>query len=68
MGCMGGSRRRPQNRMPKPRLIDRNWVHDLVEEPFAEDMHAKRALSLGNRAVGLMHASSGFVKTCSDAP
>jgi Transposase DDE domain len=37
-------------------------VHALVEDLFAEDMHAKRVLSLGNAVVGVMHAASLSVR------
>lgn len=37
-------------------------VHALVEDVFAEDMHAKRVLSLGNAVVGVMHAASLSVR------
>lgn len=33
-------------------------VHAFVEDVLAEDMHAKRVLSLGNAVVGVMHAAS----------
>jgi Transposase DDE domain len=44
--------------MPPSRSIDAAWVHEFVEGLFAEDMHAKRVLSLGNSVVGVMHAAS----------
>lgn len=37
-------------------------VHALVEDLFAEDMHAKRVESLGNAVVGVMHAASLSVR------
>jgi Transposase DDE domain len=37
-------------------------VHALVEDVFAEDMHAARVRSLGNAVVGVMHAASLSVR------
>lgn len=47
-----------RHRTPPSHSIDAAWVHEFVEGLFAEDMHAKRVLSLGNSVVGVMHAAS----------
>lgn len=44
--------------MPKLRRLEPARVHEFVQGLFAEDMHAKRVLSLGNGVVGVMYAAS----------
>lgn len=43
---------------PKARRMNPDRVHAFVESLFADDMHAKRVLSLANGVVGVMHAAS----------
>lgn len=44
--------------MPKVRRMDPPQVHDFVRGLFAEDIHAKRVLSLGHGVIGVMYAAS----------
>ena len=48
----------PRRTTPKARRMSPDHVHAFVESLFAEDMHAKRVLSLANGVVGVMHAAS----------
>jgi hypothetical protein len=43
---------------PKSRRMSPDKIRAFVEELFADDMHAKRVLSLGNSVVGVMYAAS----------
>jgi len=50
-------------RVPKkPRRMKPTRVQEIMEDLFAEDMHAKRVLSLSNGVVGVMHAASLSVR------
>jgi hypothetical protein len=35
-----------------------NRIHEFLENLFADDVHAKRVLSLGNAVVGAIHAAA----------
>ena len=45
--------RQPQNRASD--LIRPSDIHQVMRDMFAEDMHARRVLSLGNAVVGAVH-------------
>jgi hypothetical protein len=54
MTSTAAAKRPPRN----PPRMSPDKIHAFVEELFAEDMHAKRVLSLGNGVVGVMYAAS----------
>lgn len=55
---MRRSRIPKRHRLPKLRRMEPSEVHEFVKGLFAEDMHAKRVLSLGNGVIGVMYAAS----------
>ncbi|WP_257455645.1 hypothetical protein [Archangium lipolyticum] len=52
--------------MRKPRLNDQQ-LHTFLESLFAEDLHAKRILSLSHAVLGVIHAASLGVHTIGKA-
>jgi hypothetical protein len=42
----------------RPGSVDQRYVKDFTDQVFSENLHAKRALSLSNGVVGVLHAAT----------